>query len=86
MLCMCDLVYTGFLRYNELCNIRAKQISFTDEYAIIFVEKSKTDCNRNVKNVYISRLDSPMCPVNILQFYSANAKIVGVLICTVLGL
>ena len=34
--CMCDLTFTRFLRYNELCNIKAKDISFTDENAIIF--------------------------------------------------
>ncbi|CAG2191767.1 unnamed protein product [Mytilus edulis] len=75
LLCMCDLAYTGFFRYNELCNIKAKHISFTVEYADIFIEKSKTDCYRKGKNVYIAKLDSPLCPVKILKSYLAEAKI-----------
>ena len=30
LLILCSLAYTGFLRYNELCNIKAKHINMYD--------------------------------------------------------
>ena len=30
LLTLCSLAYTGFLRYNELCNIKAKHIKMYD--------------------------------------------------------
>ena len=47
LLGICVLSYTGFLRYDELSNIKANNITFHEEYADIFIEKSKTDCYRN---------------------------------------
>ncbi|CAG2235155.1 unnamed protein product [Mytilus edulis] len=41
LLTICSLAYTGFLRFNELCNIKAKHISFCDGYIDIFVERAK---------------------------------------------
>ena len=75
LLSMCALAYTGFLRYNELCDIKAKNISFTEKYLDIFIEKSKTDCYRKGKNVYISKLSSSFCPVKILQSYLTETGI-----------
>ena len=40
--------YAGFLRFNELSNIKRKDIVFFDAYAEIFIEKSKTDVYREV--------------------------------------
>ena len=75
LLTLCVLAYTGFLRYNELCSIKAKHITFHDQYVDIFIEKSKTDCYRKGKNVIISKLDSHQCPVNTLKSYLTEANI-----------
>ena len=75
LLTLCSLAYTGFLRYNELCNIKAKHIKIYDHYVDIFVEKSKTDCYRKGNHVIISRLDSLQCPVKILSSYLREAQI-----------
>jgi hypothetical protein len=72
---ICVLSYTGFLRYDELSNIKANDITFHEEYPDMFIEKSKTDCYRNSKNVLIARLNTPQCPVTILQCYIREAKI-----------
>jgi hypothetical protein len=69
------LSYTGFLRYDELSNMKANNITFHEEYVDIFIEKSKTDCYRNDKNVLIIKLNTPQCPVTILLCYIREAKI-----------
>ena len=61
-LAMFAISYTGILRYNELSNIKANNITFYENYVNIFIVKSKTDCCRNGKNVVISKLDSLQCP------------------------
>jgi hypothetical protein len=61
LLVICALLYTGFLRYDELSNIKADNITFHEEYVDIFIEKSKTDCYRNDKNVLIAKLNTPQC-------------------------
>ena len=50
-------------------------ITFQEEYVDIFIVKSKMDCNRNGKNVLIAKLNTPQCPVTILQCYIREAKI-----------
>jgi hypothetical protein len=47
LIVICALSYTGFLRYDELSNIKANNITFHEEYVDIFIVKSKTDCYRN---------------------------------------
>lgn len=75
LLTICSLAYTGFLRFNELCNIKAKHISFCDGYIDIFVERSKTDCYRKGNHIFISKLESPQCPVALLSNYLHVANI-----------
>lgn len=75
LLVMCSLCYTGFLRYDELSNIRSNNLTFHKEHVDIFIIKSKTDCYRNGKNVFIAKLNSPYCPVSILQRYISLAGI-----------
>ena len=41
----------------------------------IFIIKSKTDCYRKGKHVFIAKLNSPYCPVMILQRYNSLAGI-----------
>ncbi|XP_071172218.1 uncharacterized protein [Mytilus edulis] len=75
LLTMCALSYTGFLRYQELCSIKAKHISVCNQYIDIFIEKSKTDCYRKGRHVLISKLDTQQCPCTILDCYLKEANI-----------
>jgi hypothetical protein len=75
LLGVCSLCYTGFLRYDELSNIRSNNLTFHKEHIDMFIIKSKTDCYRNGKNVFIAKLNSPYCPVSILQHYISLAGI-----------
>jgi hypothetical protein len=58
-----------------LSNIKADNIIFHEQCVDNFIVKSKTDCYRNGKNVLIAKLNTPQCPVTILQSYIPEAKI-----------
>lgn len=72
---MCSVSYAGFLRCDELSNLKANNLTFREDYLDIFVEKSKTDCYRNGKNVLIAKLNNQYCLVSILQCYISLAGI-----------
>ena len=65
--CMCLLCYAGFLRYSELANLKRNNIYFCDNYVKLFLENSKTDIYREGREVLISKPNSPICPVGMLQ-------------------
>ena len=75
LLAMCSVSYAGFLRCDELSKLKANNLTFREDYLDIFVEKSKTDCYRNGKNVLIAKLNNQYCPVSILQCYISLAGI-----------
>jgi len=50
-LCMISWVFNGFLRFNELVNLRCDDIQFFNEYFTITIRKSKTDQYRNGESI-----------------------------------
>ena len=72
---MCVIAYAGFLRYDELVNIRLKHLTFTEYGLRIFIPSSKTDIYRGGRNVVISKLDSQSCPVSILKSYMSLIQV-----------
>jgi hypothetical protein len=60
---------------RKLCNPKFLLFTPNEEHVDIFIIKSKTDCYRNCKNVFITKLNSPYCPVSILQRYISLAGI-----------
>ena len=66
---ICVLGFCGFLRWSEASSIKRCDIQFTNAYMKIFIEKSKTDVYRDGHWVFISRSDSDLCPVHMLQDY-----------------
>jgi len=72
---MFAISYTGFLRCNELSNIKANNIAFYEDYVNIFIIKSKIDCYRNGKTVVFSKLDSLQSPIDILRCYKKCTKL-----------
>ena len=69
------LGYAGFLRYSEIANIKASNISFFDSHVEILIERSKTDVYRQGNIVVLATLDSQLCPVTMLKKYLKAAKI-----------
>ena len=64
-LCMIILAYSGFLRFNELSNIRCKDSYFQDPVKFN-IPKSKTDQYRHGCEILINKSSTSACPVNML--------------------
>lgn len=67
--------YAGFLRFNELANIKASNLIFFNSHVEILIESSKTDIYRQGNKVFIARTNSSLCPVLMLERYLEAAKI-----------
>ena len=68
-LAMIITCFTGFLRYDEMSNIKCKDLSFNTTYVTIHIAKSKTDQFRDGNEVLLSKIDSPACPYSALTKY-----------------
>lgn len=69
------LAFAGFLRFNELINIRRCDIQLFCSHVNIFIMKSKTDIFRQGAWVLIGTTGSLSCPVNMLRRYLTLAKL-----------
>jgi integrase len=68
------LAFSGFLRFNELVNLRLEDLNFLSTYMILNITSSKTDQLRKGHLVHIARTGSPCCPVSLLERYMAKAE------------
>lgn len=59
----------GFLRSNELLNIRCSDVIFEESLITIFIERSKTDIYRDGQWKVIARTESEMCSVKYLEMF-----------------
>ena len=73
--CLMLLGYAGFLRFNELSNLKASNIVFFNSHVEILIESSKTDVYRQRNKVVIARTKTKLCPVTMLERYLAVANI-----------
>ena len=71
------ILYSGFLRYDELKNLLCKDIRFHESHLSISGRKSKMDQLRNGQEVLIARTGRVSCPVNALERYFSVAGIVA---------
>ena len=69
VLTICVVGFAGFLRYNELANLRCCDIIFHKSYVKLFIESSKTDVYRDGSWVILAKTNSRTCPFKILQSY-----------------
>ena len=65
----CSLGFAGFLRIDELFEVKLKQIKLQGRHLEILIPKSKADRHREGHVVYISRVKSECCPVKYLEEY-----------------
>ena len=70
---MCIIAFSGFLRFQEISNLRYCDIVFANEYVKLFIESSKTDVHRQGAWVFIARMNSELCPVSLLERYLSMA-------------
>ena len=66
---LCFLGFAGFFRIEELLLTQIKNVKILDTHVEIFLEKSKCDQHRDGEIVYISKIDSKYCPVNLLLYF-----------------
>ena len=71
---ICLLSYSGFLRYDEYSSLLFSDVVFYDNYLTLFIEKSKTDVQREGRQVFISETESKCCTVKMLKRYIKSAK------------
>ena len=69
--------FAGFLRFNEIANLKESGVQVFDEHMELFIESSKTDQYRDGAWVTIARSSSPTCPVQMLERYSRLGSIGG---------
>ena len=66
---VCVLTFAGFLRYDELANIRPCDLELSPSFVTVKIPKSKTDQYRQGSEVVIARTGSVTCPVAMLEEY-----------------
>jgi len=71
----CLISFAGFLRFDELVNIRCCDVQLATEMATIKIPRSKTDQLRKGDEVVIARTSSATCLVSMLQLYMDKAKL-----------
>ena len=66
---LCVLGFAGFMRTDEMLNLKIECIKFHKGYMTVFIPSSKTDQDRNGHTIHISAVSSLCCPVLILKNY-----------------
>ena len=74
-LAMILIAFSGFLRYDELRNLKCCNVQFHDAYLSLQIESSKTDQYRSGNEVLIAKGESNACPYQMLQKYVVLADI-----------
>lgn len=69
------LSFTGFMRFNEVSNLRRCDLNFYDTHMSVFIEKSKTDQLREGRTLVIAKIDSDLCPVENTKVYLSRSEI-----------
>ena len=66
----CLVAFAGFLRFNELCNLRWCDIVFKDTYFSLFIPRSKSDQYGSGATRMVARTGNPTCPFDMLRRYA----------------
>ena len=65
----CLLSFAGFLRFDEMINLRPCDFTFSEEMLKIHIVRSKTDQLRQGNEVLVARTNTNTCPVAMLERY-----------------
>ena len=72
---MALLAFAGFLRFDELANLKLKDLALHDTRFELFIESSKTDQYREGAIVPIVKSGTDLCPWGNLEKYLSQAKL-----------
>ena len=67
ILTLITLGFVGFLRWDDLINLKISDLSFHDNHLAIFLEKRKIDQFREGSWIFIHRSGSFYCPVSLVN-------------------
>ncbi|XP_035688735.1 uncharacterized protein LOC118424294 [Branchiostoma floridae] len=76
-LCLIVIGFAGFLRWDDLSQLRADDVSFCDGYAALFVEKRKNDQFREGHWICIAASYTTSCPVTLLKRFIQSSTSTG---------
>lgn len=68
-LAMILLCYAGFLRYNEMSNLRCSDVNFQTDHIVLKIRLSKTGIYREGREVLIAKGSTIACPYIMLPRY-----------------
>ena len=74
-LTLCLLGFSGFMRTEELLDIKIHDIQFYESHLTISIPKAKNDQLREGNVIYISALGSRYCPVSFVAGFIVAAKL-----------
>ena len=72
--CLVTLGFGGFLRWNDMSQLRKQDFSFNEEYMRIFLCKRKNDQYREGSWILIARTRNPTCPVRLMEKFFREGK------------
>lgn len=78
---ICLTAFAGFLRFDEIKNLKCQNVIFHEDYVELKLESSKTDQFRDGAKVLISKTGSATCPVQALEKYVLLGKSILQKIC-----
>ena len=67
--------FSGFLRYDEMSNLKCNEIKFEPDYVKLVIAKGKTDQFRDGNEVLLAKIDSFACPYKALTKYVSALQI-----------
>ena len=74
-LAMILIGFSGFLRFDELSNLKCRDITIFDYYLKILIPLSKTDQYRHDNELLISRGNTVACPLSMYKRYLFLTKL-----------
>ena len=69
------LLFAGFLRYNEISQLKIQDVTICDTHSQLTIRKSKTDQYRKGNELVIHKSNKITCPVLNLEKYMRVASI-----------
>ena len=72
---VCLISFAGFLRFDEVANIRPCDLAFDEDHLTIQIPRSKTDQMRQGNEVIIARTGTDTCPVAMLESYMQRGRV-----------
>ena len=70
-----QLLFSGFLRYSEIAQLKIRDVTIFDSHLSLTIRKSKTDQYRKGNEVVIDRSNKVTCPVHNLERHMRVASI-----------